>query len=372
MGGPVKEKESSDGSARQHGLYYGVSCMQGWRESMEDAHIIVPSLGSTCAPMLSLEAGKKWRDTALFGVMDGHGGPHVARFCKRYLPEEIAKGPGEDISKALHDAFRRMDTMLQDPATVDELRALSGSMRGIAQGGLKSWFAHPNAIGSTAVICCVRPDEIIVANCGDSRAVLCNKGKALDMSEDHKPNQPTERERIMRAGGTVVAQRVGAITQYRVNGGLNLSRSIGDLAYKANPMLSPQEQMIICTPDIRRFKRSAGDEFMLICCDGVWDVLRSQECVDYVRERLGNLADAQQRLHSGSLRLSAILEDMLDHCVSPDLLATRGLGGDNMTAILVVFVGHSTFVSGDFSDRRIEPTHIEHVLPASSWLCAGC
>lgn len=61
---------------------------------------------------------------------------------------------------------------------------------------------------------------------GDSRCVVCRNGKALDMSFDHKPEDQIEFDRIKKAGGRVTLDG-------RVNGGLNLSRAIGDHGYKA-------------------------------------------------------------------------------------------------------------------------------------------
>merc|ERR1719433_1562830 len=88
--------------------------------------------------------------------------------------------------------------------------------------------------------------------------------------------------------------------------------------------------MICSTPDVHMFRREAGDEFLIVACDGIWDVLGSQDAVDFVHERL------PQRIKSGR-PLSGIMEELLDHCLSPDLSLTNGLGGDNMTAMLVVF-----------------------------------
>merc|ERR1712050_323260 len=93
--------------------------------------------------------------------------------------------------------------------------------------------------GCTCVVCLVREDSYIVANAGDSRAVLSRNGRAVPLSEDHKPNMPGEHDRIVRAGGHVVRMEYGPIVQYRVNGNLNLSRSIGDLNYKKHTQLAP-------------------------------------------------------------------------------------------------------------------------------------
>lgn len=90
--------------------------------------------------------------------------------------------------------------------------------------------------GTTACVCLVGKDKIVVANAGDSRAVLCRAGKAVDLSVDHKPEDEVEKNRIHAAGG--------AIEEGRVNGGLNLSRALGDHAYKKNNALPLKDQMI--------------------------------------------------------------------------------------------------------------------------------
>lgn len=83
-----------------------------------------------------------------------------------------------------------------------------------------------------------------MANAGDCRAVLCRAGgKTEALSIDHKPMQERESSRIVKAGGFV--NQFG-----RVNGNLNLSRSIGDLKYKQVPGIPPAEQMITAEPDI--------------------------------------------------------------------------------------------------------------------------
>jgi len=331
--GPVTDKVSSDGWVKHLGVAYGSSCMQGWRDRQEDAHLTISSL-EEFATASGASSKPGWAYTSIFGVMDGHGGEHVARFCERYLPLAIAQGSREDLDGALTSAFYRMDELLADSSNHAELQSLSNDL---ATSAFSSWQAHPDGIGCTAVVCAVTGDTIVVANAGDSRAVLCRGGQAIEMSMDHKPNLPGETRRIQKAGGVVIEQRVAGNTHYRVNGNLNLSRSIGDLAYKQNGSLHPKDQMICCTPDIQTFRRQPGDEFMIIACDGVWDVLSSQEVVDYLRPRLGSLTDASGRITSGKLRLSALLEGMLDYCLSPDLQQTLGIGGDNMTAVLVVF-----------------------------------
>jgi len=105
---------------------------------------------------------------------------------------------------------------------------------------------HPVHAGCTSVVAVIVGRTLVVANAGDSRAVLCRAGGLTEpLSFDHKPLQNREMNRITNSGGFV--NQFG-----RVNGNLNLSRSIGDLKYKQVPGIPPSEQMITAEPDILR------------------------------------------------------------------------------------------------------------------------
>lgn len=78
--------------------------------------------------------------------------------------------------------------------------------------------------GSTAVCVLISPEHFFIANCGDSRAVLCRKGAPAVCTQDHKPTVPAEKKRIQDAGGSVMI--------HRVNGSLAVSRALGDFEYK--------------------------------------------------------------------------------------------------------------------------------------------
>ena len=97
-------------------------------------------------------------------------------------------------------------------------------------------------------------------------------GKAVPLSLDHKPTNSEEKQRIEAAGGTV--SNAGGVP--RVNGNLNLSRAIGDLKYKSNGSLPPEAQIITAHPDVRVFELSSEDQFFVLACDGVWDVLSNE------------------------------------------------------------------------------------------------
>lgn len=174
--------------------------------------------------------------------------------------------------------------------------------------------------GCTAVVALLKGRDLYVANAGDSRCVVCRKGTAIEMSLDHKPEDPLEWKRIMNAGGKVTCDG-------RVNGGLNLSRAIGDHAYKMNKDLAATEQMITALPDVRTLRiNPEEDEFMVLACDGIWNYLSSQDVVDFVRKRI----------QEGKLKISQICEELFDHCLAPNTLGD-GTGCDNMTAVIVQF-----------------------------------
>ncbi|KAJ3593776.1 hypothetical protein NHX12_006110 [Muraenolepis orangiensis] len=192
--------------------------------------------------------------------------------------------------------------------------------------------------GTTAVVALIRGKQLIVANAGDSRCVVSERGKAVDMSYDHKPEDELELARIKNAGGKVTMDG-------RVNGGLNLSRAIGDHFYKRNKNLPPEEQMISSMPDVKALTLNDDHDFMVIACDGIWNVLSSQEVVDFISERI-------KPDPAGKVRaLSAIVEELLGQCLAPDT-SGDGTGCDNMTCMIISFRPHPASAPNQSEDMR--------------------
>lgn len=256
--------------------------MQGWRRTMEDAHLAETSVGNDAS-------------MSLFGVFDGHGGAEVAKFCQKHFVNEVLrlKESEEGIDEILVRAFHRMDEMLRDGrylSEIENMKTKEGNEDGDeageeGEGGamdaldlLKRVFQLKRFMGNdgqgeggagnsgaaskperdpeemvqagcTAVVAIKKGNELYVANAGDSRGVLGRAGKAIALSEDHKPASEIERSRIVAAGGFL--SEIGGVC--RVNGNLNLSRAIGDLRYKANAELPAKDQIISAEPDIRKF-----------------------------------------------------------------------------------------------------------------------
>jgi protein phosphatase 1G len=95
--------------------------------------------------------------------------------------------------------------------------------------------------------------------------------------------------------------------------------------YKTNAELHAKDQIITAQPDIRKFTLTNEDRFFVLACDGVWDVMSNQDCVDFVLQRLDQGMEPTQ-----------IACAMLDACLANDPKEARGIGCDNMTAIVVL------------------------------------
>jgi protein phosphatase 1G len=334
MSQPITEKETAAGAADH--FRFGIASHQGWRKTQEDAHL----------------AEQLTDEHHIFGVFDGHGGPEVARFCAKLLPRELkshAAFQQGDHESSLVAVFHRMDELLTADEGRAHLEALrprgdddglgaqeealailrkymslqEGNGNGNGAGSLNPPTTSEDDIqaGTTAVVALLSKETVYVANAGDSRAVLSRANQAVPLSQDHKPAAVTERERIIAAGGFV--SEIGGIC--RVNGNLSLSRAIGDLRYKQNRDLHPSQQIVTATPDVHRVELTPEDQFIVLACDGIWDVMSNQQVVDFVNAGL-----AQGR------EPTAIAIELLDACVASDPRETRGIGCDNMTCCIIV------------------------------------
>ncbi|XP_030638085.1 protein phosphatase, Mg2+/Mn2+ dependent, 1Nb (putative) [Chanos chanos] len=282
---PVLDKQLEEGCA-SWGLTYALGSMQGWRAHMEDFHNCFPQLGGELS------------DWAFFAVYDGHAGSMVAQHCSQNLLEHImgtgkihADDEVEQVCEGIREGFLLMDKHLHTMACRE------GWERG----------------GTTVVAMVITPRHIYFVNCGDSRAVLSRGGRVGFSTEDHKPFSPGERERIESAGGSVMLQRV--------NGSLAVSRALGDFSYKAVQWRPATEQMVSPEPEVTAVERSPADEFLVLACDGVWDMVSNEELCAFVRSRL--------RICTS---LGEVCSQVIDLCLYKGSL-------DNISVILVCFPG---------------------------------
>lgn len=208
-----------------------VTELNGWRTDMEDAHLIYVT-----------------DDVGVFGVYDGHGGKDCSKFAAQRIQAELEKNGVPEDDAAWEDLFIQVD---------------------------QEFLASDMSSGTTATMCVVRKPEkagekhkLHVINAGDSRVVLGKAngrivnggGTDKGLTRDHKPEDPDERKRILKAGATVENDRV--------NGSLSVSRGFGDRDQKQTGGPGPDNRPVTCIPEQFDFECDETD-FVLLVCDGV-------------------------------------------------------------------------------------------------------
>jgi len=278
---PKTDKVTDKGEGN-NGLRYGVSAMQGWRMEMEDAHVCNTNFGKA-------DSLKDW---AFFGVFDGHAGAKVSQYCAENLLDSIREEIDKDKEKDKADSKTKNELEYAKIGITQGFLSLDKKLRELPQ-----WSSGEDRSGTTAITVMVTPSHIIWGNCGDSRGLLCRGGNLAFATEDHKPYNTSEKDRIEKAGGTVMMQRV--------NGSLAVSRALGDFDYKRSADLKPEEQLVSPEPDISVNEREDKDEFLFLACDGIFDVMTNDEVIKYIQRQLTLTAD-----------LSLICSNLLDLCLN--------------------------------------------------------
>lgn len=204
---------------------------KGRRRSMEDSYIVIPSTTFGIA-----------------GVFDGHGGDAVSTYCSenivRHILTQYRNNTDRNMKAVLTDAIFGLD---------DELSRTINSAE----------------CGSTVCLAIVLPDDIWIANVGDSRIAVRLNSNRFVFTEDHKPHIETERRRIVSIGGVIMPDNAGHM---RINGVLNVSRSVGD--HGLRPFVIP-------TPDVYHVPRKDAI-YAIIASDGLWDVFTTAEVMSTI------------------------------------------------------------------------------------------
>ncbi|KAF9945988.1 Protein phosphatase 2C 1 [Mortierella alpina] len=189
-----------------------------------------------------------------FAIFDGHAGKAAADWCGQHfhevfgrILEEKSEQPGVDYQELVNDAFLAVDQQLAEA---------------LQQG---------RSSGCTAIMAYIRKEGnkrvLYTGNVGDARAVLSHKERAVRLSYDHKGSDHTEAQRILDVGGFVMNNRV--------NGVLAVTRALGD---------SSMKEFIIGAPYTTRTEIGTDNPYLILACDGLWDVCSDQEAVDLVKD----------------------------------------------------------------------------------------
>ena len=455
---PVTDKVTS--GHEDESLSWGVSSMQGWRTSNEDAHIC--------------ENTRLPPQHYLFCVFDGHGGEYAAEYCRNYFVDVFLEQPSfqkyqnqflqimmdgkgsptnkirkskkkpkpnksnsarKSLEQALENTFDDMDRKLPNLLDLNESVSTNNSKKTLSskkknkkantrtvkrqdeklqlQWQLlktalqdtflaldlqllkdvinKDIYKHPsqsnpnptyndgdgddddwgefaeaeqdhdstepvysenhhgdNIPGTTATVVLVTPNFILCANAGDSRAILATSTEVKVLSNDHKPDLPLEKDRIEKANGTVTLDA-------RVDGELAVSRGLGDFGFKdyhrypsfhihndGDASIDEAKRRLAQALKVSPFpevlvhpRNSEGDQFLIVACDGIWDVMKNSYCRDEVDTLMAE----------GESNMALIAEEILDHCLK------KG-SRDNMTLIIVKFPAQQIGTGGGVAKRR--------------------
>eukprot|EP00931_Biecheleriopsis_adriatica_P064207 TRINITY_DN39020_c0_g1_i1.p1 TRINITY_DN39020_c0_g1~~TRINITY_DN39020_c0_g1_i1.p1 ORF type:complete len:388 (-),score=56.73 TRINITY_DN39020_c0_g1_i1:18-1160(-) len=253
------------------------------------------------------------------GVFDGHGemGGHISNLARSALKKHFVDRSTHhsDPRSALASAYRR---------TQDQI------VREVGEDAEHS--------GTTAISAYRNRDQLVVANVGDSRAVLgrCGTGysqdsraplRAMELSSDQKPSREDERRRILKEGGQVgqslfpVRNVLGGTSFVRMGpervmdssglGGLAMSRSLGDTCL--HPYVSSK-------PELHARRLDRRDKVLILGSDGVWDHVSSQEAVNIAARHKDPNAAAREITGAARQRWAA---------------ETEGLLSDDITAVVM-------------------------------------
>lgn len=216
--------------------------LKGKRDQNEDKHSVIININGKDSKLAPVN---------FYGVYDGHGGKFVSNFLYKTLATLFTSNR---IVYPLHKKYIIKAYEYLQKILIDKYK--------------------PQALhtGSTALVCIQTKkndqEHLYVLNTGDCRAVLCRDNVATVLSKDHKPHWPEEKHRIEALGGVIYNDG----SDYRIKD-LSVSRAFGDI---------DSSPYVTCEPDIFRYKIDKSDKFLILGCDGLWDVLSNQDVVNFV------------------------------------------------------------------------------------------
>ncbi|XP_058800056.1 205 kDa microtubule-associated protein-like [Phymastichus coffea] len=258
-----------------------------------------------------------------YAVFDGHGGQEAAIYSATHLHQYLLESRyyPDDLELALRDAFRTTDTRFLE-------------------------CDHTKNSGATAVCCVIYNKTLYTAWAGDSQAALIKNGRGDFLTVPHTPGRPDEKARIENLGGEVIY-----FGSWRVNGVLNISRSIGDSSFK--PYVTEE-------PQITQVQLDGTEDFLIIACDGLWEKVSEETVTSLLYEYV---SCNQSHYQSASEALV--------------LWAKQNLSDDNISVIVVFLTTPSEIAAKHFYSPRpvaMEPQQPEldsHQPPPPAFDFAG-
>jgi len=275
-----------------------------------------------------------------FAIFDGHGGKVTSEYLEAHFLESLV------------DELKKDETLCLPPKAGINLKDRQSKVKAALLRCIERTEKDIQALidlsdGSTAVVCLFDGQMVTTANVGDSRAVLARVGKgrtrikSLQLSKDHTAGTPEEAKRIRKAGGIVANGRLWLPRQKKqinVTVGdfmqtvtvseersLEVSRSFGDPTFK-------KEGGVICVPNFSKFRITERDKFMILACDGLFEVWENKELVEFINHKLFND------------RTKPSLEEVMKALIKETIL--HRFAKDNTSVILIVFPRQKASTTG--------------------------
>ena len=199
-----------------------------------------------------------WPKISYMALFDGHGGNSCSNFLRDNLHNYIIKNENllKDTEKSIIESFEKAEDDFINNIAIKE----------------------NDKSGSCALVCLIIDNNLYIANCGDSHAIISiNSGKEIKLLNSiHRPNNIKEKERIIKNGGSIYIRN--SIMRI-IPGRLSVSRAFGDKDAKLNDY-GENNNILICTPEVVNINlRNQKVDFLIMGCDGIFEYLTNEDCV---------------------------------------------------------------------------------------------
>ena len=268
----------------------------------------------------------RWPNCSYFSIFDGHGGALCADFLKDNLHKMILENPN----------------FPENPALAIE-QGCAQAEHDFCKFALKQTNIEKS--GSCGIILLIIDDRVYLGNVGDSRAIVSENGGKVtsNLTNDHKPEEPHEKERIEKNGGKVMKNNyldtykfLMPMLNNRLNelpfrvypGGLSVSRSFGDISAK-DTQLGGNANVLIAKPDVFVYVIEKKTDFIFVGCDGIFDKWGTKEIIDSIWSYLGKVKDRvanEERIK--------LCEGVVNNVI---MMSLKKMSYDNLTGIFLNF-----------------------------------
>jgi serine/threonine protein phosphatase PrpC len=306
----------------------------------------------------------------IYGLFDGHKEQSAAKYCAHFFPKLLNQkswfqSTENFITQAFFTINKNYKNSFQEIPTSQSYCSLYHCLNFCCSCGQQKDQEDEARIpddGATALITLItNKGTLYIANVGDSRAVLCDNNKHKRLSFDHKPNEDIEHSRLNAIASRlnqdpstliteITDQRTGqatlfdynllenvnpltgvenvrqiSIPNYKLLGEISICRAIGDFKF---------EPYITCEPFISCHSLIGTEQFLILGCDGFWDVINDQAATNLILYHLAGFKKIKPELFKSSHYHAELAEKLSTILVKKAF----DLGSkDNITVTIILF-----------------------------------